>query len=404
MGGNTPIDNNRQVFSIASSTGFRLGSRNDAGVKKLGLELGYSYDSNSRGIDDVEPVPDLDSNGGKTFDAIYLQQYLYDRTRYGFAGSLDYNMSPGTDLYAHGLFSSFRDYGEKYAYQLKAGSKSAYHTSVRRPNLQIAELALGASHVFEHSYLKYQIAGAHSRFGEAAGKPGAKFKGTSATNDCAYAPATSTEYRPQFNCSVAGDPAVNLANYKLQTIDLTSGQATQLNLQGNLTYGRNYHLGTHASTLEFGGQFRNEHKGRMLTLPSTTPISGPLPAAISAASRIHTSTVEATRWLRLRTSPPLLETWRPSLPTSPWMKAPTHLNSDAANYNLQERVSAGYITNTIELGRFHLQTGLRIEATNTSNTGYLVVNDANGNYVSTTSAWLWIVCESTAQCAASLSN
>ena len=40
--------------------------------------------------------------------------------------------------------------------------------------------------------------------------------------------------------------------------------------------------------------------------------------------------------------------------------------------------------NTIQFGRFHLQTGLRIEGTNTSNTGYLVVNDANGNYVSTT--------------------
>jgi TonB-dependent receptor len=40
--------------------------------------------------------------------------------------------------------------------------------------------------------------------------------------------------------------------------------------------------------------------------------------------------------------------------------------------------------NTTQYGRFHVQAGLRLEATNTSNTGYLVVNDANGNYVSTT--------------------
>ena len=40
--------------------------------------------------------------------------------------------------------------------------------------------------------------------------------------------------------------------------------------------------------------------------------------------------------------------------------------------------------NTLELGsKASLQTGLRIEATNESNTGYLVVNDTNGNYVST---------------------
>ena len=135
-GGKTPIDNNRQVFSVASSTGVRFGPRNDAGVKKLGLELGYSYDNNARGIDDVEPVPDLDSSGNRTFDNLYLQQYLYDRTRYGFAGSVDDNLSPGTDLYAHGLFSNFRDYGQKYAYQLKVGSKVARITP------------LGATHIF----------------------------------------------------------------------------------------------------------------------------------------------------------------------------------------------------------------------------------------------------------------
>jgi TonB-dependent receptor len=41
--------------------------------------------------------------------------------------------------------------------------------------------------------------------------------------------------------------------------------------------------------------------------------------------------------------------------------------------------------NTMQIGsRFHLQTGLRLEATQTTDTGYLVVNDINGNYVSTT--------------------
>ena len=94
-GGNTPIDNNRQVFSINSSGGFRFGPTGTSGTKKIGLELGYSYDSNERGIDDIEPTPDLDGNGNRTFDQVNVQQYLYDRTRYGFAGSLDYTVSPG---------------------------------------------------------------------------------------------------------------------------------------------------------------------------------------------------------------------------------------------------------------------------------------------------------------------
>jgi len=385
IGGNTPIDNNRQVYTVNSSGGFRFGPRNENGMKKFGLELGYSYDSNARGIDDVEPVPDLDANGNKTFDNLYLQQYLYDRTRYGFAGSLDYNVAPGSDLYAHGLFSNFRDYGQKYAYQLKGGSKSAYHTSVRRPNLQIADLALGGAHVFNHSFLRYQIAAAHSRFGGAAGNPGAAFKGTSATNDCAYSPSTTvSEFRPEFTCSVAGDPATNLANYNLDTIDLTSGQATQLNLQASASYGLNYHLGTHSSTLEFGGQFRNEHKGQDAYSPEYDSVLN-TPASSYLGTFTNPHFYGGSYPMAQVTS---FESITGDLAANPANftldEGTTHLQSDAANYNLQERVAAGYIMNTLELGRFHLQTGLRIEATQTRDTGYLVINDVNGNYVSTT--------------------
>ena len=68
----------------------------------------------------------------------------------------------------------------------------------------------------------------------------------------------------------------------------------------------------------------------------------------------------------------------------PLDEAATHLGSDPANYNLQERITAGYVMNTVDLGsRFHLQTGVRFEATNEDNTGFLVVNDNSGNYIST---------------------
>ncbi len=255
MDGYTPIDNGRKMFLINSSAGMRFGRD-----KRWGLMLGYSYDYNGRGIDDVEPVPDFDDNGDTTFDKLYVQQYLYDRTRYGFAGSLDYKLNENSDLYLHGLFSNFRDYGQKFAYQLKNGGKASYHTSVRRPNLQVADLAIGGNHVFNKSYLRYQIAAAHSRFGGAAGNPGAAF-GSSAGKDCAYIPGPSI-YRPQFSCDVAGNPIFDPTQYSLETIDLTSGQATQLNLQAAAAMGINYHLGSHASTLEFGGQIRNEHKGQ----------------------------------------------------------------------------------------------------------------------------------------------
>jgi TonB-dependent receptor len=383
IGGTSPIADGRQSFTIYSSAGMRFGSNTSQG-KRFGLMLGYSYDDNDRGIDDVEPVPDLDDNGNTTFDKLYIQQYLYDRTRYGFAGSLDYKLSDNSDLYVHSLFSNFRDYGQKYAYQLKAGDNASYHTSVRRPNLQIADLALGGNHVFTHSFVNYQIAAAHSRFGGAAGNPGAAFS-SGAGNDCAYDAAESpSQYRPQYTCDIASNPVYDPSQYSLQTIDLTSGQATQLNLQAGGSAGFNYHLGTHASTIEFGGQFRNEHKGQDAYSPEYDSNNG----------------TAMTQYLSNYTNPHFyggsyhlgpvtnFSSITGDLAANPANftldEGTSHLQSDPSNYNLQERVGAGYIMNTVEFGRFHLQTGLRIEGTETSNTGYEVINDSNGNYVSTT--------------------
>jgi TonB-dependent receptor len=376
--GNTPIDGQRPVFLINSSAGMRFGPE-----KRLGAMIGYSYDLNDRGIDDVEPVPDLDSNNNTTFDKLYVQQYLYDRTRYGTAGSVDYKLNANSDVYVHGLFSNFRDFGQKYAYQLKAGKKDAYHTSVRRPDLQIADLSLGANQVFNHIFLKYQVAVSHSRFGGAAGNPGAAFGGK-AGKDCAYEPGPS-EYRPQFSCDVAVSPIFNPANYALETIDLTFGQATQLNLQANGAMGVNYHLGSHASTLEFGGLIRNEHKGQDAYSPEYDSNNGPsLTPYLGTFTNPHF--YGGSYHLGPVTSFDLLTGDLAANPSAYSLdEGTTHLQSDASNYNLQERVSAGYVMNTVQLGaRVHLQTGIRFEATHTSDTGYLVINDANGNYVSTT--------------------
>ena len=399
IGGYTPIAGTRKVFSINSAAGLRFGESTRQG-RRFGLMLGYSYDSNGRGIDDIEPAPDLntDANGNPTtttFDKLSLREYLYDRTRYGFAGALDYKLGEDSDLYVHGLFSNFRDYGQKYEYDFKNDGGpppapftggSAFHTSVRRPNLQIADLALGGNQVFNHSFVHYQVAVAHSRFGGAAGNPGADFSSSAANPDCGYTPSTTvSKYRPQFSCVNPTDAATDPTQYQLQDINLTTGQATQLNLQGGAAMGINYHLGTHASTFEFGGQFRNEHKGQAAYSPTYDNGATP-PMSQFLSSFTNPKYYGGSYYLPPVTSFTLITNYLAANPDLlPLDVAATHQNSDAANYNLQERVGAGYVMNTIEFGtRFHLQTGLRLEGTTTSNTGYLVVTNADGSYGGTT--------------------
>ncbi len=356
MGGTTPIAGGRNSFTISSVAGMRFGGNTNQG-KRFGVMLGYSYDDNDRGIDDVEPVPDLDDSGNTTFDKLYIQQYLYDRSRYGFAGALDYKLAENSDLYVHSLFSNFRDYGQKYAYQLKAEGKASYHTSIRRPNLQIADLAMGGNQVFTHSFVNYQVAVAHSRFGGAAGNPGAAFS-SGVGKDCAFDPSISpSQYRPQYTCDTASNPIYDPSQYSLDTIDLTDGQATQLNLQAGASAGWNYHLGSHASTVQFGGQFRNEHKGQDAYSPEYDSNNGTaLTQYLGTFTNPHF--YGGTYHLGPVSNFSLITGDLAANPANFTLdEGTTHLQSDPSNYNLQERVGAGYIMNTIESGRFHLQTG-----------------------------------------------
>ena len=405
-GGYTPIDTGQTEFLDTATIGKRFGAD-----KRWGAILSYSYDLNDLGTDDVEPSPDLDGNGNPTFDDANVQEYFYNQSRWGFAGSLDYKLNEGSDLYAHGLISNYKDYGQKYTYDIGTGSNGPgtggsghYSTSVRRPNYQIALLTTGGNHVFNHSFLKYEIAAARSRFGAAAGNPGADFApapdsplaNLSNLNECYYNPsATHSIYRPQYTgCTTSGASVYDATQYQLQDINLTSGQSVQLNLQASGDMGINYHLGSHTSTFQFGAQIRNEHKGQFAFSPTydcNAPTANCGPNATPPLTQFTTNFTNPSFYGGSYHMGPVtnfesITRWLAANPGAlPLDEGATHLGSDAGNYNLQERVVSGYIMNTLDLtSRLHLQTGLRIEATQTSDTGYLVVNDANGNYISTT--------------------
>jgi TonB-dependent receptor len=395
LGGYNPIDTGQAWFRDDATVGKRFGAN-----QRFGVMLSYSYDLNDLGTDDVEPTPDLTSTGATAFDNISVRQYFYNHTRYGFGGSADYQLNEGSDLFAHGLFSNFRDYGTAFHYDINsnlptqgnpgASGGISFSNSLRRPNYQISLVTLGGNHVFKRSWARYVLSVGHSREGGAAGNPGADFAPTNPAvgADCAYDPsATVSIHRPQFSCG--SDPIYDPTQYSLEDVNLTSGDAAQLNLTAAGSYGLSYHLGSHSSTLEFGAQVRNEHKGQYAFSPTYDNFSGtatpPLMSMFTGNFKDPSYYGGSYQMGPLANFEPVA-TWLANNPGAlPLDEGATHLNSDSANYTLQERITAGYVMNTVELGsRVRLQTGLRIEATNESNTGYLVVNDTNGNYVSTT--------------------
>ena len=243
---------------------------------------------------------------------------------------------------------------------------SAFHTSIRRPNLQIADLALGGNQVFNHSFLHYQIAvgpltiwrgGRQSRRGLQQHRRQSRLRLQSrqrqSANTVPSSPATSRATRPPTQ-----------ANTQLSDIDLTTGQATQLNLQAGAAMGINYHLGTHASTFEFGGAIpqRAQRTGRILPnydnrtmTPPMTPFLGTFTNPHFYGGSYHLPPVT-------KFDSPHRPTLPPTQVRCPSMKGRLTRNPTPPTTTCRRESAAGYIMNTIEFGsRFHLQTGLRIE-------------------------------------------
>jgi TonB-dependent receptor len=384
IGGFTPIVDTRYIGQVDGTFGQRFGAQ-----KKLGILIGASYDYNGRGIDDIEPSPDP-NHVIPYYDSMDLREYRYQRTRYGFGGSIDYKLKEGSGLYFHYLYSDFKDYGNKWVYTLNDGGTPQFSTSDREPDYEIGNFAIGGKHEFTNSWLTWEVSLSRGRQGAAAGNPGVSFNYAGNTI-CNYDQAATTNPNlPQFNpaCIAPGSQVFNPSLYQISEFDTTSGITSQVNLQGAVSYAKNYHLGSHFSTFEFGGKVRNSHKGQdafsgvydnVGNLPSTgaPPTMNMFlngftnPDYYSGDYRIGPVTDYNKLLAFFNANPQLFPLDVPS----------TIFQSASSNYDLTERVSAAYAMNTIQFGRWRLQTGLRVEATQLNILGYVVTNitDSNGN-------------------------
>jgi TonB-dependent receptor len=389
-GGFSPIFDTPPVSEYGVTTGKRFGTQ-----KKMGVLGGFTYDYNGRAIDDIEPSPTSDSLI-PSYDSIDLRQYRYDRSRYGIIGTADYKINEGSDIAARFLYSDFKDYGDRWVYTLNNGDVPQFNVSRRLPDYAIGTLAISGRQFFTSSWLSYEVSAARARQSAAAGNPGANFDYSGnpdvVSSLCTYdATATVSKYRPQFNpaCTAPRSPAYAPANYTLTELDTTQGQTTQLNLQANASYAMNYHAGSHFGTFEFGFKVRNAHKGQFAFSPAYTPNDNFAPEAqlmSNFLNDIHNNRYYGGSY---RLGPfadyNQIVAFQQAHPDDfSTDEADTHLNSDASNFNLDERITAGFLMNTIEFGRFRLQTGLRFEGTDLRTTGYQVNLDSSGDYLSTT--------------------
>jgi TonB-dependent receptor len=403
IGGYTPIQNGRGADQFGGTVSKRFGSE-----KKLGLLFGGSYDWNGRGIDDIEPAPTtIQCDPGNcltpgdsapyygTYNTMDIRLYTYYRTRYGFSGTLDYKFNNNSSIYFRGLYSHFDNFGDRWLLTPTINSftgspteggtdgNMSYNAQIRRPIDVIGSGLICGRTNFKRSYVNWEISAARSAE-DSHGYSSANFAPSSESplNAVQFNLDRSNPYRPKFLVQ-NGVNIYDTSQYLLQNFDIDNSYSPQVNLQAAGSYVTNYTVGGHAGIFDIGGKFRNAHKFSEnddvtynLDDPTMAPLSMfPLKQTVN---NYYDGSYKAPPAINYSS---VLNFYHANTGAFSVDPIQTLVNNAGGNYNLVERVGAGYLMNVINFGRYRLNTGVRFETTHEDVEGNVLAQDDNGNFL-----------------------
>ena len=410
LGGFTPILNSgRGVTDFGGTIGKRFG--ND---KRLGLLFGGTYDWNGRGINDVEPASAaiqcdphncLNPSGNAQYFGTYnsedLREYRYYRARYGFEWSADYKINDNSNFYLRGLYSHFDNFGDRWVFtpninsfttsQFQGGldGNETMNAEWRRPVQQIGNLVAGGHHVWATTMLSWSFSISRS------GTDNRGYSTAQFGNNDPNAPINNVQYGVNLNNPnrpvIFPQNGVNIydpAQFFLQGLDYDTGRSAQLNLQGEVDLGKSYSWNGHFGTFMMGAKMRNAHKyNEPNDIFYNANDQASIPSSMFPQTLTDSNYYDKTYGLGYMFDVNALRSFFLGHPSLFSVNQASTFTRNAPNqWDLIERVSAGYLMNTINFGRFRLNTGVRFEGTNEDNRGNMILNGVaspvfkNGGY------------------------
>ncbi len=413
QGGYTPIQGGRTLGGFDGTIGQRFGVS-----KKFGILVGGTWDRNNRGIDDLEPTQAATTFNGQNIAYVPgedLRSYNYYRTRYGFAGGIDYTFKPGTTAYIKGLYSDFHDYGDTIVYTPNAGNtiKSvngsqitfdnqtdcdainavtpnscspgslAYRHYIRRPDQQVFSVLTGARHDLSSTLIVYEFAGSRSHNIGGQDFETTNFSGPNAD----IALNLNDPYRPKLT-PIDGTNPYDPTQYSISGTSATKYHATQVNFQGAASVARRYNLHSHFGTFEIGVKVRDSHTTQnqddlFYNFNSGAPItlSSVLGNYANPSYYDHSFQFGSLAYGPTSNYNKIIQSFMGNLGEFQLDPVKSATRSASAFFDASERVYAGYLQNVISIGKVRLQAGVRFEGTDTSFlTNQLTANvDSSGN-------------------------
>src|SRR6266850_3663949 len=317
--------------------------------------------------------------GGFTYDC------RYGRRRFGFGGDLDYRFNANSQLYLKGLWSRFDNYGTNYIYDVAGtptpgaggngtipGASLTRTTNTRTPKDQMWAVTAGGKHTARVWTLDYALDAAGTKQ-RSRGYRFSNFDYTGPALTIAYSAPPGTVYpRIHYQSLADSQAAFDPANYTLGAFFQGDRTASGRDVGGAANARLDYALGGHASKLQFGARYRDEHK------------------VFTSGSGFFIDTIAApaiTQYPMTFSDPDFYSSLSSGFPLGPVPDADAviayenaHLGnflnvispaSDSlGSFDGSERITSGYVMNTTDIGALQLNVGLRVEATHATYAGH----------------------------------
>ena len=386
MGGYNSIQDGRNKPYEASG----MWSQRFGQDKALGLVFSGSYDHNTKGIWDQEPTAEFQTLPNGTdiaaWDTIYPRDYLFDRTRWGMVGALDYRLGATGSLYLRGFYSDFQNNVTKWETKISAGdfltptltaangkykTKSVYETA-DEPNWS---LSAGGSHALgEAAFLDYAVSYSHAQ------DRSINWKYDSTGPKKIAFQVVDSEFYPQLiplNIANPLDPSLwKVADHEYDN-ELTTARDEVARFNLAFPY--------ESGTLKVGGKYRDERKTSFFD-DSFWNYTGDSPLLFSQALDPFT---DPGYYYHHYTEGPNLSIngannfFNNNPADFEYDPNWAHTNNDSNNFVASEKIAALYAMNTNAFGQLEIAEGLRVERTNATYAGFSIDLDKDGNWAGT---------------------
>jgi TonB-dependent receptor len=362
--------------------------------RRLGFLLGGTYDHNNRGINDLELAWDFNDKGTPIPVEWDQRDYLYNRTRWGANGALDYRFTDGSTLFLKGMWSKFNNWGNRYRFDIASGGDSALassgtsgvgtgaaltrETSNRTPVEQMFGLTAGGTNLFGTTEFNYALNYSGTRSSSTDYRTSAfEYDGLSFKYNGANRNYPSYQYLSAADQAAAVTPG----NFALAKYGVSEGSTKADELGGRVDALFHFDMGSKPSTLKIGVKYRDESRDNINLSRNYNATSTVL------LTQVAGSFSDPNYYRSLATGFDMgpmadhgalsaFENANPGL-----FKDVTKPVSDSlSNFTGGEKVAAAYAMHTVELGALHLNVGLRLENTSVNFSGNVATTpgDTNG--------------------------